>query len=246
MGGRASTGVLTPDPVSLPNNTQQPGCVSQASEQRHQSRQSREYTQMPELFLFRILQFGKDVISEIEGRGLRTVSTYWRRGCQARLGVHMCVYECVCVPMPISVYLCPCLHVCKWRGGRRVCLSVCPSTCICVTLCVCMSVCLYGCVCTYMYVSVRLCVCVYLCVFVGLCVFGRACVDVCVCVCVPLWVCAVTCPLLAPSGFHAADLTCPSDSGKRQRQCLISQPATLSEEIRLAWHNLLLLRSFWL
>lgn len=99
-----------------------------------------------------------------------------------------------------------------------------------------------------MWIAVCLCICICVHLSIGTRVFGDVSVSVCVCE----WLCGCVWGELPP--FPCAGVSVKLIELVLQNQgndsvgafSLISQPAVLSEEIRFAWHKLLLVRSFWL
>ena len=89
----------------------------------------------------------------------------------------------------------------------------------------------------------------------SVCMSRLACVSLETCLSKSVWahasvgVCGVTCPPRPPAGVSVELIEVVlQDQGNDGVGAfsLISQPAILSEEMRFAWHNLLLVRSFWL
>lgn len=136
------------------------------------------------------------------------------------------------------------MFVCK-------CMCICMSLCDCVSLtvsvfkrvCVCLSdsVCLsWGCVDRCVPVHMHLCASLDW----HACLWRRVCVCECLCGCV--WGELPPCPSAGVS-VELIELVLQNQGNDSVGAfSLISQPAVLSEEIRFAWHNLLLVRSFWL
>lgn len=96
-----------------------------------------------------------------------------------------------------------------------------------------------------MWIDVCLCICICVHLSTGTRVFG----DVSVCANASVGVYGVSCPPSPSAGVSVEliELVLQNQGNDSVGAfSLISQPAVLSEEIRFAWHNLLLVRSFWL
>lgn len=93
-----------------------------------------------------------------------------------------------------------------------------------------------------------MCVCAYafVCISRLARVFGDVCVCVCECLCGCVWGELPPSPSAGVSVELIELVLQNQGSDSVGAFSLISQPAVLSEEIRFAWHNLLLVRSFWL
>ena len=85
----------------------------------------------------------------------------WRHGGETQLsishGVNPHRGAAAVVMLPDGVCLCVCVPVCVFLF---VCVSVCVCSCVCVFLFVCVSVCVFLCVCSCSCVCVRVSVCV--------------------------------------------------------------------------------------
>ena len=95
-----------------------------------------------------------------------------------------------------------------------------------------------------MWIDVCLCICICVNLSIGTRLWRRVCVCECLCGCV--WGELPPSPSAGVSVELIELVLQNQGSDSVGAFSLISQPAVLSEEIRFAWHNLLLVRSFWL